>query len=114
MPHLIFRLNGVPDDESADVRQLLDDADISYYETTSGRWGVSVAALWVRTDDEYRQARELIGQYQLERTGRVREEYANSKMSFLSALLNNPVESIMIVLAVVFILGLSIYPFVSW
>ena len=42
MAMLLFKLNNVPDDEAMDVRQLLDDNGIHYYETDAGRWRVGV------------------------------------------------------------------------
>lgn len=114
MPYLVFKLNGVPSDEADDVRTLLTDNDIHYYETSSGRWGVSIAAIWVREDGEYEQARQLISQYQIERAGRVRKEYSHNRTNLWMRFLENPVEFIMILLAVCFILGITLYPFLGW
>lgn len=36
---ILFRLSGVPDDEADDVRMLLTDNAIDFYETSAGNWG---------------------------------------------------------------------------
>ncbi len=64
---LIFRLNGVPEEEAQDIRDLLADNALETYETSAGRWGVSVAGLWLVKDGDKARARELIDAYQLER-----------------------------------------------
>ena len=43
MATLVFRLKYVPDEEADDIRQLLADHDIDFYETSAGRWQVSMA-----------------------------------------------------------------------
>ena len=67
MAVLIFRLNGVSDEEAQDIRDLLADNGLNSYETSAGRWGISVAGLWLVNDDDKAQARELIDAYQRER-----------------------------------------------
>jgi hypothetical protein len=67
MAILIFRLNGVSDEEAQDVRDLLADNALDSYETSAGRWGVSVAGLWLVNESDRTKARELIDAYQLER-----------------------------------------------
>jgi hypothetical protein len=77
MPVLLFRLNSVPEDEADDIRALLDANHIHYYETQAGRWGVSVAAIWLRDDDADHEetARRLIDDYQRRRSQDARAEY---------------------------------------
>ena len=60
MAKLLFRLNGVSDDEANEVRQLLDEAGFDTYETDAGRWRISLAAIWLRNDVEFERARALI------------------------------------------------------
>ena len=67
MAVLIFRLNGVSDEEAQDFRNLLTDNALDSYETSAGRWGVSVAGLWLVNENDKARARELIDAYQLER-----------------------------------------------
>lgn len=78
MPILLFRLNGVPEDEADEVRKLLDSHRIDYYETQAGRWGISLAAIWLRDGDADREeeARHLIDDYQERRSASARADYA--------------------------------------
>lgn len=79
MSKLLFKLRNVPDDEAEEVRVLLSEHQIDFYETSAGNWGVSLPALWVRDEAQYSQARELLDIYQAGRNARVREEYARLK-----------------------------------
>lgn len=76
---ILFRLNGVPDDEADDVRLLLTDNNIDFYETSAGNWGVSMPAIWLKDADDYTRARSLLDEYQEARTVRMRAEYERLK-----------------------------------
>ncbi len=76
---ILFRLNNVPDDEAEDVRMLLTDNDIDYYETSAGNWGVSMPAIWLKDADDYARARSLLDDYQKNRTVRMHSEYERLK-----------------------------------
>jgi hypothetical protein len=73
---LIFRLNGVPDDEAAEVRELLDRHGFAYHETSGGFLGFGVAGLWLLDSSERDAARAVIDAYQQERSERLAAEYA--------------------------------------
>ncbi|KAA6183668.1 hypothetical protein F2Q65_15205 [Thiohalocapsa marina] len=75
MSVLIFRLNGVDDDEAADVRQLLDDNGFPYHETGAGFLGLGTAGLWLLQAEHKREARALIDAYQQQRAARLSAEY---------------------------------------
>ncbi len=79
MPVQLFRLRGVPDDEADEIRQLLDEHDIDYYETPAGNWGISMPAIWLRSADRFDAAKQLIEIYQASRSLRVRKEYEQLK-----------------------------------
>ncbi len=116
MRYLLFRLNGVGDDEAAEVRALLARHGIETYETEAGRWGFSVAAIWVRDEAAFERGRELIDAYELERGERVRGEYELARRegradTLLDRLRANPLETVMILLAIALILYLSLWPF---
>ncbi len=96
MAKILFRLNGVSDEEASDVRELLANHAIDFYETSAGNWGVSIAAIWLKNDDQFSQARVLLDVYQKERVIRMREEYAQLKRegktkTFLQAVSQKPV-----------------------
>ncbi len=79
MSKLLFKLRGVPDDEAEEVRALLVEHQIDFYETSAGNWGISMPAIWVRDESRYPEAKVLLDNYQVARSARVREEYARLK-----------------------------------
>ena len=42
MSALIFRLRNVPEDEAMQVRDLLDEHRIDWFETSAGNWGIGM------------------------------------------------------------------------
>ena len=48
MAKLLFKMRNVLADEAQDVRELLEDNKIDYFETFAGNWGVSLPAIWVK------------------------------------------------------------------
>lgn len=81
MSILLFSLRGVPDDEADEVRELLTEQDIDFYETPAGNWGVSMPALWLRNDDELIKAQSLLNTYQQQRAITQRELYLQKKQA---------------------------------
>jgi len=75
MAKLLFRLRNVPDDEAAEVRDLLTSHDIAFYETNAGNWGISMPGLWLHDEADYPRARAILDNYQQERAIRMREQY---------------------------------------
>lgn len=111
MRKLLFRLNGVEDDEANDIRDLLQQANILFYETNAGRWGFSVAAIWLVNPDDFLQARALIDEYQLERSNKMRQQPVQS---FWQRSKEQPVELFFTLLAVVLVLAVMAWPFSGW
>lgn len=111
MSKLLFKLRNVPDDEVAEVRTLLTNHHIDYYETTAGNWGVSMPALWVKDEHQFQEAKKLLEEYQEARSIRVREEYARLKRegknkTVLDSMKENPVLFIAYILIVLALLYL--------
>lgn len=118
MAVLLFKLNGVPEDEADDVRALLDENHIDYYETEQGNWGISLAAIWLRDEAQLDRAKILIDTYQQERFTRAREEYEAKKQAgeletMLGRALRQPLLFLFYLLAILAILYLSIMPFIK-
>lgn len=117
MPILLFRLNGVPEDEADDVRELLATHGISFYETSAGRFGISLAAIWLRDDSgDLARARQLIDAYQDERAQRARSEYAalceaGRNETLLDRLRLHPLRAVGYAAVILFILWFSLAPF---
>lgn len=116
MGTLLFRLSQVPTDEAQDIRQLLEDNDIDYYETHAGFFGTSVAGLWLERKDQQERARTLLSQYQQERLQRVRADYecrlaAGEVENLWQRIKRQPLKVLLCLVAVVIILYFSIMPF---
>jgi hypothetical protein len=116
MSVLIFRLNDASEEEAAQVRELLEQHDLAFYESSAGRWGVSVAGLWLRDDSQKLRARALIEQYQGERKQQYEGWWAEQPgflVSLWHSFLARPIPFVltaMLLLAIVFI---SLSPFVG-
>lgn len=118
MPVKLFKLNNVPDDEADEVRELLTVNGIEFYETSSGFWGVSVAAIWLRAEEQYPQARSLIDEYQKERLARAREDYARMQMAgksrtIIDLIRENPVRFVVYLAAISAVIYFSTKPFID-
>jgi hypothetical protein len=42
----------VPDDEAHEIRELLIDNDIDFYETSVGVFGISMPGLWLKNEEQ--------------------------------------------------------------
>lgn len=118
MARILFRLRWVPEDEAEDVRDLLTERHIPWYETSAGRWGVSFPALWVTEDEDLPRARELLAAYQDERKNKIRAEQQQKAErgeteTVFSRLLQRPVQGVAIVGVIALIMYFSISPFFS-
>lgn len=113
MAILLFRLNGVPEDEAEEMRALLHGHAIEFYETSAGRWGISMAGLWLRDDSsQLEQAQALLNAYQLERTRQARDVSVLQPPESLAArLLREPLRMLLLLLSVLVILLVTILPF---
>jgi hypothetical protein len=110
MAKLLFRLNGVFEDEANFVREALDNAGIEYYETNQGRWGISVAAIWLPNEDDYPAARDLLDKVQDEWIEQVQGDYVPT---FAERFRERPTAFILTILAVIAMVGLTVVPFVG-
>ena len=116
MTILLFKLKDVPDDEAADVRDLLTDNDIYFYETHAGFWRWGIDALWLPDDTHVERARELIRAYQSERTANQQKIYAElveqgQAPTLWQNFLLSPLRFIVLIIAVFFVLTLTLAPF---
>jgi len=73
---LLCRLDGVPEDEAEEVRELLRAHRVDHYETPGGLWGISVAGIWLPDEEELPRARQLLESYQATRAADARAAYA--------------------------------------
>lgn len=116
MTVLLFKLQHVPDDEAADVRELLAENDIYFYETHAGFWRLGIDGIWLPDDTNLERARELIRTYQLARTENQQKVYADlleqgQAPTLWQNFLLSPLRFVLLVLAVFFVLTLTLAPF---
>ena len=119
MPVQIFNLRNVPDDEAEEVRQLLVAHRIEHYETPAGRWGMSSPALWITDDDQRKHVTDLIAQYQQQRALAARQRYEEQKaqgqhLTLWGLVKLHPLRYVAALLAIGFIMLLSVGPFLKW
>ena len=98
----------MPEEEADAVRGLLSDHHIDFYETSSGNWGFSVEGIWIKNNDDKSQARNLIDEYQQQRS---RNEVEAE--SFATSLLQQPLRVIIYIGIIIFVLYISIMPFMG-
>ena len=79
MAELFFSLRGVPEDEAEQVRQLLEQHQIEFYETSACNWGISMPALWLIHAEQSAVAHELLNDYQQTRQIEQQELYRQLK-----------------------------------
>ncbi|MEI8209545.1 MAG: hypothetical protein D0528_09320 [Methylococcales bacterium] len=112
MATLLFSLRGVPEDEAEEVRELLTEHSVDFYETNAGNWGVSMPALWLRSEDELFKARQLLDVYQVQRATQAREHYLQLKaegqhLTFFKMLKERPLQLL------IYLCGIALTIYVS-
>ncbi len=117
MQKLLLNLRNVPDDEANEVRALLNEHRIAFYETKPSIWGVSGGGIWSSRQEDVAAAERLIAEYQLQRRTRARAEYraakhADTATTLQSTARENPLRAIVVVLGIVFLVVVSLLPFV--
>jgi hypothetical protein len=115
---IFFRLRHVPDDEADEVRQMLDDHSIPWFETSAGRWGISFPAIWLKDDRDQVRARELLDACQQQRVEKIRSEEAERRQrgehsTVMSQFIQRPVRTVLAVLFIAVIIYFSVTPFLS-
>lgn len=116
MASLLFKLNNVPDDEADEIRALLDDGEIDYYETSSGNWGLSFAAIWLKDKQQLPVAQQLLDQYQSQRYERVSQEHQSLRetgqnTTWWQVFRQSPIKVVVVLVFVSLIVYFSIKPF---
>lgn len=118
MAILLFRLRNVPEDEADEVRALLREHHIDFYETSAGNWQLSLPALWLPDDSRKAEAEALLAAYQQQRADRARAEFAqrhaeSGPVTWLSMLRGDPVRFLGSWALILVVLYLSLRWFVS-
>ena len=118
MSALIFRLRNVPDEEAQAIRELLDTNGIDWFETSAGNWGIAMPGLWASNTEQLARAQLLIAQYQHEHAAKQREHFEKEKQlgqskTLIQVLKDRPLYVIGIVAFCLFIIYVSIHPFLE-
>ncbi len=116
MSVMLFKLRGVEDDEAEEIRALLTEHEIDFYETTNGRWGLGFAAVWLHDDAQLAQASALIEAYQQQRYLQARETYQQlclegKQQTMWKTIKERPIQVLLVFLAVAFIGMFVLSPF---
>lgn len=116
MARLLFKLAQVPADEAADIRNLLDENGIRYYETDAGFFRVGLDAIWLADNSQEEQARALIRTYQHQRAAQQQATYAQlveagQVPTLWQHFCAQPVRFTLLVCAIIFVAGLTLVPF---
>jgi len=119
MAVLLFSLRNVPDDEADAVRALLSENDIDFFETSAGNWGISAPGIWLKDSARYERAKELLEGFQQSWAKVQKEKYRqlaqNGEINTVfNHLKQNPLQVIVYIAIVLFILYVSINPYVNF
>ena len=118
MAKLIFKLKSVSYDEADDIKNLLTENKMDFYESPAGNWEISMHALWLNDEAQYTQAKQLIDEYQVKRSRRIRLETQQKidqgeHETFIQRLFDKPIQLFIALAIIIFILYFSIMPFLE-
>jgi hypothetical protein len=116
MAKLLLNLRSVPDDEADEIRALLHERNIAFYETLPSFWGVSAGGIWIRSQEDFGEARRLMADYQRQRQMKAHAEYDAAKRegrakTVWDSVSENPVQAIAVVLGIAFFVLILALPF---
>lgn len=116
MARLLFKLAQVPADEATDIRTLLDEHSIQYYETDAGFFRVGLDAIWLADNSQEEEARALIRTYQETRAAEQRASYtqlveAGQAPTLWQHFCGQPIRFLLLVCAIIFVAALTLMPF---
>ncbi|MFV2058359.1 MAG: DUF6164 family protein [Thiohalomonadales bacterium] len=115
----LISLRGLPEDEIDEIRSLLQQHQVDFYETPGGNWGISMPALWLREDSSLAHCKALLDEYQQERCTRMRTEYLQRKQrgevdTLLDRIKQQPLRIILYLAFLALILYVSTMPFLDF
>ena len=119
MAVLLFSLRNVPDDEADAIRALLRENDIEYFETSAGNWGISAPGIWLKDSDRYESAKELLEGFQQSWASAQQEKFRQLAQNgeidtVFNRFMQNPFQVIIYIAIALFILYVSINPFLNF
>ena len=113
MAKLLLNMRLATDDEAAEIRELLDQHGVDWYETTPGFWGISAGGIWLRDLDRAVEVKALLDRYQQARVIRIRAEAAQAQRdgtapTFMDALRADPKRMVLQLAAALLLVALTI------
>lgn len=116
MAALLFKLANVPDDEADDIRELLSENNILFYETNAGFFRVGLDAIWLHDSTQLDAAKQLLQNYQQKRYQSQRELFSQSQEkgeveTLGQRIVRQPFRFFAAIFAVAFVLILMLVPF---
>ena len=116
MSILLMNLRHVPEDEAREVRELLDEHHIEFYETIPNRWGISAGGIWIKHPEQMDEARAIYQQYQQRRLARAKSEYREARRAgrvatFADVVRERPLQLLLAVGGIGLLLWLMLFPF---
>jgi hypothetical protein len=118
MAKLLFKLQGVPEDEIQQVRELCESLELDIYETEAGRWQIGIAAIWLKDDSQYSLAREALDEYHAQRYQDAQQDRQQvEQLSLVQGLYvkfkQDPQGFSLSLIAISIVIGFSLYPFLN-
>jgi hypothetical protein len=115
MARLLMSLRHVPPDEAEEIRALLRQHGVNFYETPPGRWGISAGGIWLQSGEDSGHAHALLEAYQRERQSRARAERLERRArgedeSILTRLKHNPLGTLLRLAGIILVLYLFSLP----
>jgi len=77
----LLSLNGVDNNEACEIRTLLNENDINYYETPGRNFAFIHGAIWLVDSSQFGKAQELITKYQAQRENNAKITYGEAVTS---------------------------------
>ncbi len=117
MPVMLFKMRQVEEDEADEIRTLLHDENIDFYETNNGRWGLGFAAIWLPDDKHLNQAKAAIDAYQEQRAEQAKAAYAalclaGEQATLWDKIKTKPIQVLFYALAALVVGLISLLPFI--
>ena len=111
MTTLLLNLRRVPDDEADEVRTLLEQNQILFYETAPSMWGISSGGIWLTQPEDRERAKALLADYQQDRARRQREAYEEAQRE--GRLREQPLRVAGLFVVVLVLLLVTLLPFLT-
>lgn len=114
----LMSLRDVPNDEAEEIRELLHQHRIDYYETPASHWGISAATIWLQDDEQQDEAKALLEQYQQKHSQRMQNEYQQQRERgehhrFIDHIRENPLQVSGLLILAGMIAYFSTVPFIE-